>query len=184
MKNNIINIIFTTIIIGIFSLCFMLVSTAGFTRSDEKNRSVKNKENIDVISILTQYDEWIDLEPETFTYRYIFGSHKYAFFPHTVEYLKDMAIENKNDVKTMITIGSYYVKDNIIYIDNGSEEKESLLFKGKGTVHYSDSIGHKYTKNGYYFHSTSSPDSNKFMASKKSTIENNDAVIEELDKLR
>ncbi len=184
MKNKgTLTIIFFSIIIGIVSLSFMLMTSTGFTRSNEKNNSGKSIEKVDIKSILTQYDEWVDLEPETFTYRYVFGSNKYAFFAHTIEYYKNIDPEMKNEIKSLITIGNYHVKGNIIYLDNGSEEKESLLFKGKGTVHFSDTIGHRYTKNGYYFHSTMSPNSNKYMASKISTIEKNDAVIQELEKL-
>ncbi|HQF09437.1 MAG TPA: hypothetical protein PLM53_13550 [Spirochaetota bacterium] len=162
------NIILLVCIIGI-------ISSIGFTRPNEKLLNIQ--------TILTQYDKWVQLEPETFTWNYVFGSNKYAFFPHSIEYYKNINPEMKDEIKSMIIIGNYSIKDNIIYLDNGSEEKETLIFKGKGNVKFSDASGHRYSKNGYYFHSDSS-ESNKYMASKISTVEKNDAVIEELEKLR
>lgn len=183
MKIKHFNAIIFSVIIGIFTLSLISVSTNGLTRSNEKTKSINGDKNIDVKSILTQYDEWELLEPETFTWKYIFGSNKYAFFAHSIDYYKNIEPEMKNEIKSMIIIGSYYIRGNTIYLDNDSGEKETLIFKGKGNVKFSDASGHRYSKNGYYFHSALS-ESNKYMSSKKSTVENNDAVIDELAQLR
>jgi hypothetical protein len=126
---------------------------------------------------LSSFKNWIEVEPETITWKYVFTNNEYCIFAGNLEYLKKYYYDGA------IQCGKYYVDGNKILLDNKNKSKADFVYKGNNELKYTDQAGNKYKKVVNHFVKNNKYKVPAYYGTEKSNAKQNKIFIKKLKKL-